>query len=140
MAKLDPGRLAEKFGRKIAQAGPDYDYGIANPARDWESAYKAASERMKAELARALAENKHLKGAAEAGTAKWQSMAKAKGSARYTQAAAIAAEEYSKVASDIVSAAEKARAAAEALPDTTLEERLNRARAAMLAIHEHWQK
>jgi hypothetical protein len=51
----------------------------------------------------------------------------------------VAAEEYSKVAADILAAGESARNAANALPDTSIEERFQRAIAAMRAIHDYWR-
>lgn len=137
--RLDPSVMAEKFRRRVSGAGPDYEAGVAAPRRDWQEGYEAASDRMKAELQRALSEGRHLEGAREAGTAKWQKRARELGAQRYQQAASAAAEEYAKKASDIAAAAEAAISAAQRMPDTSIEQRLERATAAMRAVHEYWQ-
>jgi len=140
MARKSVDMVVEKYRRRIAAAGPDYRYGIENPIRPWVEGYAASSERMKAELQKALSEGRHLKGARDKGQARWEQKVKAVGVDRFTSAAAIAAENYSKVAGEIMAAAEAARAAAAKLPNVTLEDRLNRAIAAMRAISEHWKR
>jgi len=87
---------------------------------------------------RALQEGRHLRGA-QAKADRWRNRVVSVGAQRFTQAAQVAAEEYSKVAADILAAGESARNAANALPDTSLEERLQRAMAAMRAIHDYWR-
>ena len=42
MEVKDMSRIQEKFVRRTAQAGPDYDAGVSNPKRDWATATKAA--------------------------------------------------------------------------------------------------
>lgn len=140
MARKTPDMVVEKFRRRIAAAGPDYRYGIENPIRPWVEGYAASAERMKQELQKALAEGRHLKGAREKGQSRWEQKVRQVGADRYTAAAPIAAENYAKAASDIMSAAEAARAAAAKLPNVTLEDRLNRAVAAMRAISDYWKR
>jgi len=140
MAKKTPDMVVEKYRRRIAAAGPDYRYGVANPVRTWVEGYTSASDRMKTALQQALAEGRHLKGAREYGQARWEQKVTTVGADRFTAAAAIAAENYSKRVSDILAAAEAARTAAERLPNVTFEDRLNRAAAAIKAIHEYWRR
>lgn len=140
MARKTADMVVEKFRRRISGAGPDYRYGIENPIRPWVEGYAASSERMKQELSKALAEGRHLKGAREKGQQRWEQKVRAVGVDRFTGAATIAAENYAKVVSDIMSAAEAARSAASKLPNVTLEDRLNRAVAAMRAISEYWKR
>jgi len=137
MARKTPDQITRKFQARVSQAGPDYQAGVSAPSREWLEGYRAGSRRMEAELLRALQEGRHLRGAA-ANADKWRNRVLTVGVQRYTQAAQVAAEGYAKKAADILAAAEAARNAAQALPDTSLEERLQRAAAAMRAIHEFW--
>jgi len=139
MAK-DPSRVVAKFKRNFAAAGPEYTAGVAAPKRDWLEQYKKASGRMKAELQKALAEDRHIAGAARAGTAKWQERAKTIGASRFTGSAAAAAEGYQKVVGEVLAAGDAATSTAERMPDTTIQERIARSSAAQMAIHEHWRK
>ncbi len=139
MAK-SKARVVEKFRKNIAAAGPEYEAGIASPKRSWSQAYKDSSDRMKAELARALDENRHVKGVEKTGDAGWAEAAKTKGSSRFTGAASLAAQKYSEVVDDVLAAGDKAAQAAEAMPNVTYEQRKQRALAAMDAIHDHWKK
>lgn len=132
-------RVLNKFKKNIAAAGPEYEAGVASPKRSWSEAYKASSDRMKAELAAALDENRHVKGVEKVGDSGWADAAKRKGSSRFTGAAAIAAENYGKVVDEVLAAGDKAASAAESMPNTTYEQRKQRAIAAMDAIHEHWK-
>jgi hypothetical protein len=138
MARKTPEQIVRKFQARIAQAGPEYQAGVTNPTREWLEGYRAGARRMEAELMRALQEGRHLRGA-QAKADRWRNRVMAVGAQRFTQAAQVAAEEYSKVAADILAAGESARNAANALPDTSLEERLQRAMAAMRAIHDYWR-
>lgn len=139
MAKKTAAQIAEKYQRRYQASQPDYVYGVQNPSRDWLEGYRAASERMAQELQRALQEGRHLRGAEAAGTQKWKSRAAEIGARRFIEAAPEAARAFSAVAGEVMAAAEAARAAAQALPDTTYDQRKQRALAAMDAIHEHWR-
>ena len=140
MARKTVDMIIEKYRRQLAAAGPDYRYGVLNPTRPWLEGYAASSDRMKAELQKALAEGRHLKGAREKGQKRYDEKVSTVGVDRYTAAAELAARHYSEKAGDIMAAAEAARKAAQSLPNVTLEDRLNRMRAAVLTIHEYWKK
>jgi hypothetical protein len=73
------------------------------------------------------------------GDAGWATAAKTKGAPRFTAAADIAAKGYGAKVGDVLSAADAASKAAEALPQTTYEQRKARAMAAIDAIHEFWK-
>jgi hypothetical protein len=133
-------RVLDKFKRGIAAAGPDYTAGVQDPKADWLSSYTSAQGRMASELQRALAEGRPQKGAERAGTKKWQDRAANVGAQRFTSAAQVAADEYGKVVNEVLSAGDEARQAASTLPDTSIDERIQRAAAAMRAISNHWKK
>jgi len=133
-------RVLDKFKRGIAGAGPDYTAGVQDPKADWQQSYEAAQGRMAAELQRALAEGRPLKGAQRVGSKKWQDRAANVGAQRFTNSAQVAADEYGKVVNEVLAAGEEARQAASTLPDTTIDERIQRAAASMRAISNHWKK
>lgn len=139
MARKTPDQVVRKFQQRISAAGPDYTFGVQNPTRPWVEGYTAASKRMESELQRALSEGRHIRGA-RAKADKWQARAIEVGAQRFTAAANVAARGFEAVAGDILAAGEAARKAAENLPDTTQEERLQRAVAAMRAISEYWRR
>jgi len=132
-------RVLRKYRERIAASGPEYEAGVMAPRRSWSAAYKAASERMKAELVKALAEGKHIRGVDAVGDAGWAAAARTKGAPRFTAAADLAANEYGKKVGDILAAGEAASTAAQAMPQTTYEQRKQRAMASMDAIHEFWK-
>lgn len=132
-------RVLKKYKERIAASGPEYEAGVAAPRRSWSAAYRAASDRMKAELIAALNEGRHVKGVEAKGDAGWAEAARTKGAPRFTAAADIAAREYGKKVGDVLSAGDAATSAAEALPQTTYEQRKQRAMAAMDAIHDFWK-
>lgn len=132
-------RILSKYRARIAASGGEYEAGVASPRRSWTASYRAASERMKAELVAALNEGRHVKGVENIGDAGWAAAAKSKGAPRFTAAAELAAKAYAQKVGDVISAAEAAAKAAEALPQTTYEQRKARAMAAIDAIHEYWK-
>jgi hypothetical protein len=140
MAKKTVDMVVEKYRRNLAAAGPDYRYGVANPTRPWLEGFIASSDRMKAELQKALTEGRHIKGAREKGQKRYDEKVATVGADRFTAAAELAARHYSEIAGDVMSAADAARRSAQALPNVTFEDRLNRMRAAVTAIHDYWSK
>jgi len=132
-------RVLRKFREGIAAAGPEYEAGVSAPKRSWSGAYRAASDRMKAELLSALNEGRHIAGVESVGDAGWAAAAKTKGAARFTAAADLAAKEFGKKVGDVLAAGDSATKAAESLPQTTYEQRKARAMAAIDAIHDYWK-
>jgi len=132
-------RVLRKYRERIAASGPEYEAGVASPRRSWSAAYKSASERMKAELTKALSEGRHIKGVDAVGDSGWAEAARTKGAPRFTASAALAANEYAKKVGDVLAAGESASSAAQAMPQTTYEQRKQRALASMDAIHEYWK-
>ena len=138
MAK-DANTILQKYQTRVAGAGTDYVNGVQSPKRDWLQAFTAAQPRMQAGLQAAIASGKIVRRAqAKGGTANWQQKAASKGARNYTAAAADAAKGYAEQLPKIQQAADAARAAANALPDTTIEQRMQRAIAAMTATSKVW--
>ena len=139
MAQKTPEQIAEKYGRRVAGAGQDYASGVQSPSRDWASATAAAEPRWKASLQEAMSSGAFARGVSAAGSAKWQERAATVGAQRYVAAAPEAAARYAAVAGKVMQAAGAARDAANRLPNTTQEQRLQRAMAAMKATSSYWK-
>lgn len=64
-------QIAQKWGRVTPQRTQDYDQGVRNPKRDWQSATAGAAERYQQGVQQAIANDQFSKGVSEAGTEKW---------------------------------------------------------------------
>jgi len=138
MAQKTPEQIAEKFGRRVAAAGQDYAAGVQAPSRDWATATASAEPRWKQALNEAMSKGAFARGVQKAGSAKWQERSATIGAQRYTAAATEAAARYAAVAGKVMQAGSAARDAANRMPNTTQEQRLQRAVAAMKAISGFW--
>jgi hypothetical protein len=137
----DASKVVAKFQQRVASAAPDYAAGVQNPKTDWLTAYKAAQPRMIAGLQAAIASGRMGKQAeAKGGTPNWQNKAANKGARNYAASAADAAAGYSAKVDKVLAAGEAARDAAKNMPNTTQDQRLQRALAAMKAISKAWNK
>ena len=83
----------DKFSRRVAQAGPDYQKGVQN-ATNWSANAQAAAPRRNAGLQRAIANGTIDAGIARTGDAGWKAATLAKGVANFTGAAQKAAAKY----------------------------------------------
>ena len=139
MATKTPEQIAEKYQRRVAGAGQDYAQGVQSPSRDWAQATAAAEPRWKAALQEAMSAGRFARGVAKAGTPKWQEAASTVGAERYVAAAPRAAAAFAAQAGKIMQAGSAARDAAGRLPNTTKEQRIQRAVAAMNAVSDYWK-
>lgn len=83
----------DKYSRRVAQAGPDYQKGVQN-ANNWAANAQAAAPRRNAGLQRAIANGTIDAGIARTGDAGWKSATLAKGVANFSGSAAKAATKY----------------------------------------------
>jgi len=88
-------KIREKWERVSAGAQAEYEAGVADPRKDWAAATKAAEKAYDAGIQAAIAAKRFGKGVTKAGTAKWQSMALAKGPRRWAEGIALASDAYS---------------------------------------------
>jgi hypothetical protein len=92
MRPLD--KIREKWKARATAAAPDYQFGVANPLKDWATQAAAASDAWKAGVTDAAGRDAFRKGVTRAGTAKWQRKALELGVPRYSQGVAVAAPDY----------------------------------------------
>jgi len=88
-------RINAKWQRVTAAAGAEYEEGVRNPSADWKNETVSANAAYKAGLQKSMAADTFKKGVENAGTAKWQANAIAKGPARFAQGVTLAIDEYS---------------------------------------------
>ena len=87
-------RIAEKWARVTPQRTQDYTDGIDNPRRDWAAATAAASDAWRDGVAKAQQTGQFARNVTKAGTSKWQSRARAKGTTRFAEGVQIAQPDY----------------------------------------------
>lgn len=138
MAKKTAQQITDKYQRGVAGAAPDYAAGVANPSRPWAQATAAGASRWQAGLQKAISEGRFQKGVQAAGDDKWARRAATIGAQRYSESAPAAAAEFARMADSVVAAGETASRAAESMPDTTIDQRIQRAAAAMKATSAYW--
>lgn len=139
MAQKTPEQIAEKYGRRVAGAGQDYASGVQSPSRDWAQATASAEPRWKASLQEAMSNGAFARGVQQSGSAHWQERASTVGAQRYVAAAPEAAARYAAKAGQVMQAASAARDAANRMPNTTQEQRIQRAVASMKAVSSYWK-
>jgi len=89
-------QVAAKWQRRVSQAGPDYEAGLKDPARDWGTATKEAEPRYKEGVIAAANAGRFGKGVTAAGTEKWSRNALSKGVERWSPGVAAAGPDYQK--------------------------------------------
>ena len=78
-------KIAEKWARVTPERTVDYEEGVRNPLRDWETETKAAEARYEEGIKASIARKAFGKGVANAGTAKQQSKTILKGIPRWPE-------------------------------------------------------
>ncbi len=90
----DVSKISEKWARVTPQRTEDYDDGISNPSVDWASATKAAEDRYKEGVQKAVSRGAFGKGVSKAGTEKWQRKAKEVGTRRWGEGVQAAKSDF----------------------------------------------
>lgn len=139
MALKTADQIVEKYQRGIQGAGADYAAGVQSPSKPWQASTIAGAERWRTGIQEAINNRSFEKGVNAAGDQKWQQRAASLGAQRYAASASEAAAAYQKQAQKIMAAASTARSAAAALPNATMEQRLQRATTAMRASSDYWK-
>lgn len=88
--------IKEKWTRVTPGRIRDYELGIKNPKRDWETETLEAADNWKAGVDSAAAKGLFGKGVKAAGTKKWQDKALKKGPGRFAEGVYIGGDDYAK--------------------------------------------
>ena len=141
MAK-DQQSVLEKFRRGMSGASENYRVGIASPKRPWKEAAQSeeAEARYAAGVQRAAANKSRQKAVSKVSESDWRDAAINVGAANLAASASKAADNYAKVVGTVLAAGEAASNAAASMPGTTISERLERSRAAAVAVHRTWAR
>jgi len=86
--------IAEKWALVTPGRSQDYQRGIENPRRDWETATAAAEGAFQDGINKAIANKSFGKGVRKAGTGKWQEGALKKGVQRWGPGVAMGQSAY----------------------------------------------
>jgi len=139
MAKKTAEQIVQKYQEGVARSGNAYAAGVQNPSRPWAASTAAAEGRWRNGIQQAIQNGSFARGVQKAGDAKWAQAAAGRGAANYAAAAPHAAQAYASRAGEIMGAANAAAQAANSIPGDTMEQRLQRALAAMKATSEYWK-
>lgn len=101
MAVKSAQTITEKYQRKMAASGPDYENGVKNPSRPWEDSTLKGADRWNVGVQTAIQQGSFQAGVRGKGD-KWTRKTTTVGVQRYAQAAQAAAQEYGAVAQKIV--------------------------------------
>lgn len=88
--------IASKWATVTPGRTADYEAGVQNPRRDWESATAAAESSWQTGVQQAIADKRFAKGVRAAGTEKWQAATLEKGVARWGPGVAIGESNYAR--------------------------------------------
>lgn len=97
---MPPIRSIDKIARKWATVTPgrtaDYEEGVSNPRRDWETSTVASETSWQTGVQQAIADKRFVKGVRAAGTDKWQAATLEKGVSRWGPGVAIGETNYAR--------------------------------------------
>jgi len=86
--------ITDKWTRRAAVAGPDYELGVRNPKIPWDTAAIAGDNPWKAGVQAAVAAGAFAAGVRAAGNAAWQENAISKGIPRFPQGVSVSTAKY----------------------------------------------
>ncbi|MQY78282.1 MAG: hypothetical protein GH151_03685 [Bacteroidetes bacterium] len=95
-------KIAEKWGRVTPERIIDYEEGVRNPLRDWETETKAAEPRYEDGVKAAIARKAFGKGVSRVGTAKQKSKTIEKGIPRWPEGVRGAEKDMAKGMENVV--------------------------------------
>lgn len=91
MAAIKPlDQAADKWTRRAAVAGPDYQAGVSSPRTPWAQASAGAGANYRQAVTAAAASGAYEAGVRAAGDEKWRAGALAKGPQRFAEGVALA--------------------------------------------------
>lgn len=129
-----PAESAEKWARKMSQAGPDYIAGINRVSQAPGAAAAANAEGYIAGVQQAVQTRKWQTNTAAVGLQEWKDSAINKGGARLTQGAAAAVNKVQAAQERIAPMIERAQADIANMPRTTREARIARSQAFLMSM------
>lgn len=89
-------KIADKFADVTPGRTAEYEFGVKNPRRDWETATGAAEPAYEQGVTQGIAKKRYGKGVKKAGSAKWAKGAIEKGTTRWGPGVTLAKDDYAK--------------------------------------------
>lgn len=89
-------KIAAKFADVTPTRTAEYEYGVANPRVDWQTATAAAESSYEAGVRLGIDKKRFGKGVKKAGSAKWAKGAQEKGTVRWGPGVTLAKDDYAK--------------------------------------------
>ncbi len=86
--------IAEKWATVTPQRAASYEFGVTNPAKDWQAGATQANQAWKDGVTDAVNKNRFETGVKKAGTKKWQEQTLVKGVQRWGPGVALAQSAY----------------------------------------------
>jgi hypothetical protein len=96
----------DKWTRRAAVAGPDYQLGIDNPRVNWDVAAKAGEANYKLAVVAAANAGRFGAGVSRVGNQAWADGAKKKGTGRFAEGVALAAPKFQDRIQGVIAAIE----------------------------------
>ena len=126
MAKVTPQEFAEKWARRTQGATQDYIRGIdpVTEAPGVKAAEKA--EKLLAELTRVINDGTWQERVSGVSLSSWKASAKDKGAGRISAGVQGAQQDVQRFATELLQAVDSASAEVNAMPDLTLEDRIQK--------------
>lgn len=85
---------SDKYRRRAAVAGPDYEKGVKNPKRPWAASAVAGEANFGAAMTQVVADKRRSAGIQKAGDAKWVEAAVEKGVPRFGPGVSLGSKYY----------------------------------------------
>jgi len=126
MAKLTPAQFREKHARRLKQAVPDIEAGINAVTESPMLKAVAKKEKMKANLVKSVDSGKWERGLKAVSLEQWKENAINKGVGRIAAGIDGAAAKVENFAAQLLPHIDKLQAEVKKMPDTTLEDSINR--------------
>jgi hypothetical protein len=138
MANKTAAQITDKYKRKMAASGPDYQAGVQNPSRPWEDATIKGADRWNVGVQQAISQGSFASGVRGKGD-KWTRKVTTVGVQRYSAAAEVAATEYGAVAQKIIDITSQVAGQVRAMDNSTDSAREQRALENMRRIKAAWK-
>ncbi|MBV6438299.1 MAG: hypothetical protein AELANPGJ_03600 [Anaerolineae bacterium] len=132
-------QIVQKYERGMQGAGENYRQGIQNPSRDWAQGLQNSKQKMITGFQQAMSDGKFDAGVQRTGTAGWKQKTLDK-AGNYSGAVQRAVAGYQAQAQNIAAVSAEVSQTVNAMPNATLDQRLERMRANALGIREAWNR
>ena len=140
MAKLNPDQIAEKWARRLSGATEDIRRGIEQVSEAPSKKAIEKKEKLKQEWLKAIDGGKWENALSKVGLDDWKKAVLDKGLARLPQGVDSARPKFEEFMGQLLPYIDNVKAKIDKMPDTTLEDRINRAVAFMREMAKFQKK